>query len=274
MTNRVFSAFDEQHAHKAECNHGCSLTQHTLQLRDERGREVSGVAYEGNCGDDALGENKRTNAKVHLHHGCEDQIRCAEVMRGLTRDTPYVSHLASARGNTAKSTARIPRIVISIMCALYVVNAGRGAISSFSGAAGREPVGEGVRNVLEGSGVPDSRVGNSKKTHVGKRSADMRVPGLRAKKVIDSRRGRTRTRHSATNCKALDAGRRDFKLECNAIDAFTQIISALLRLCFDIGRTSATAEIAFTCPMLEPVIPETKASFADLYSDILGEGSL
>lgn len=42
----------------------------------------------------------------------------------LTRETPYVSHLANERGNTGKSTASIDRTVINIMWALYVVRAG------------------------------------------------------------------------------------------------------------------------------------------------------
>ena len=45
-----------------------------------------------------------------------------------TKETPKVSHFTRVRGNTGKSTARMARIVMSIIWARYVVNAGRGGI--------------------------------------------------------------------------------------------------------------------------------------------------
>jgi hypothetical protein len=45
---------------------------------------------------------------------------------GRTRDTPNVSHFASDLGKTGKSTARMDKHVINIICALYVDKAGNG----------------------------------------------------------------------------------------------------------------------------------------------------
>ena len=45
-----------------------------------------------------------------------------------TKETPKVLHFTRFRGNTGKSTARMARIVMSIIWAQYVVNAGRGGI--------------------------------------------------------------------------------------------------------------------------------------------------
>jgi hypothetical protein len=79
-----------------------------------------------------------------------------------TNDTPNVSHFASARGKTGKSTARIASVVIRSICDLYTVNAGSGAICD--GDAGPDAgIGEdecvglgGVIGLSDGSGVPDS----------------------------------------------------------------------------------------------------------------------
>lgn len=143
-------------------------------------------------------------------------------------DTPYVSHFASARGNTGKSTARMARIVINIMCALYVVSAGSGAITLFpcpgfefsDACRGLSGIGEDGRPVDDGRGVPDSRRGNRRRRLMGNRSMNIRGPGFTANKVIERRRGATRTIVSVRKCRVLDAGRRDFSAECNAIDAF------------------------------------------------------
>lgn len=81
--------------------------------------------------------------------------------------------MAKERGNTGKSTARIARTVIIIMCDLYVVNPGRGGIWSAGDGSLLEMVGE-----AEGKGVPDSRGGTRKiRRLAGKRRIDERRPG-------------------------------------------------------------------------------------------------
>lgn len=57
-----------------------------------------------------------------------------EEREGRTSETPNVSHLAKDRGKAGKSTARMPRMVMSIMCDLYVVNAGSGGTINLIGA--------------------------------------------------------------------------------------------------------------------------------------------
>lgn len=56
--------------------------------------------------------------------------------KGLTKDTPNVSHLASERGKTGKSTARMARNVISSICERYTVKAGSGIIDDMRGLPG------------------------------------------------------------------------------------------------------------------------------------------
>jgi hypothetical protein len=48
--------------------------------------------------------------------------------RERTRETPHDSVFAKDLGNTGKSTARMHMVVSNIICALYVVTAGRGGI--------------------------------------------------------------------------------------------------------------------------------------------------
>lgn len=100
-----------------------------------------------------------------------------------------------------------------------MVSAGNGAITA--AFAGLERTGEDaldMRSTLEGNGVPDSRGGMSNKRLVGNRSMNMSGPGFVANSVIERRRGRMRMRHSVRKCKEFDAGRRDCRAECNAID--------------------------------------------------------
>ena len=98
-----------------------------------------------------------------------------------TRETPYVSHLASARGKTGKSTARIARIVTSIICARYVLSedsrVGSGSLAVAGAGAAvcppqsspwklgeRSGVGDawGEGTPPDGRGVPDSCGGKRK----------------------------------------------------------------------------------------------------------------
>ena len=86
-------------------------------------------------------------------------------------------------------------MVISIMCARYVLSAGSGASNSDVLAVdGGQICTNGVRgdvSALEGSGVPDLCSGTRSNTIVGKRSAE-RAPGALAKRVTESKRGVTR----------------------------------------------------------------------------------
>lgn len=49
--------------------------------------------------------------------------------------------MASVRGKTGKSTARMESAVMSSMCALYVVSAGNGVVARARGALGLSAVG-------------------------------------------------------------------------------------------------------------------------------------
>ena len=93
------------------------------------------------------------------------------------------------------------RMVISIMCARYVLSAGSGASDSEVVLAvdGGQTCTTGVCgdvSALEGSGVPDSRSGTRSNNAVGKRRRAERVPGVLAKRVTESKRGVTRSRNS------------------------------------------------------------------------------
>lgn len=81
-----------------------------------------------------------------------------------------------------------------------------------------EEVGVDRRSVFEGNGVPDSRGGISSKRLVGNNRPRARRPGLFAKNVMDRRRGKTRMSHSVRKCIDLEAGKRDWRAECNAIE--------------------------------------------------------
>ena len=91
-------------------------------------------------------------------------------------------------------------MVISIMCARYVLSAGSGASNSDVLAVdGGQICTNGVRgdvSALEGSGVPDSRSGTRSNNTVGKRRRAERAPGALAKRVTESKRGVTRSRNS------------------------------------------------------------------------------
>jgi hypothetical protein len=64
------------------------------------------------------------------------------------------------------------------------------------------------RSVVEGKEAPDSRGGMSSSKLVGNRRIKASRPGLFAKRVIERRRGRTRSSHSVLKCIDLEAGRR------------------------------------------------------------------
>lgn len=143
-------------------------------------------------------------------------------------ETPNVSHFASARGNTGKSTARMEMIVIRSMCARYVVSAGRGGMSTDGGGIagyGGDGVYSGLVGVdgreddrLEGRGVPDSRRGTSSKRPVGKSRSSDSKPGAFANSVTESSKGTTSISHSVGKCIDLGLDRRVRRAECRAIE--------------------------------------------------------
>ena len=83
--------------------------------------------------------------------------------------------------------------------------------------------------------------------------------GELAKMVTERRRGSVSSVTSDTNCSRRDVGRRVRTAECRAIDSYalSVILSGGIRMLL----TSEARETMFTCPMLEPVIPVTNASF-------------
>jgi hypothetical protein len=77
---------------------------------------------------------------------------------------------------------------------------------------------EGLEGWLEGNEMPDSRGGMSSRRPVGKRRSKDNKPELFANTVIDSNRGSTRITHAVGKCIGLDAGKRDRKAECKAME--------------------------------------------------------
>ena len=142
--------------------------------------------------------------------------------------------MASARGNTGKSTARIASMVTSIICARYVLNADSRVVSETSvdvvrcwGVLSSEPgAGCGVGDTQgdtappKGSGVPDWCGGKRIEiATAGRSKAADNVPGRSAKRVIERRRGITRSSHSERKRKELSGGNRERMAECSMTDA-------------------------------------------------------
>jgi len=138
--------------------------------------------------------------------------------------------LASARGNTGKSTARIASMVTSIICARYVLNADSRVVSETSvdvvrcwGVLSSEPGAGDTRGDTappKGSGVPDWRGGKRIEiVTAGRSKAADNVPGRSAKRVIERRRGITRSSHSERKRKELSGGNRERMAECSMTDA-------------------------------------------------------
>ena len=72
----------------------------------------------------------------------------------------------------------------------------------------------------DGSGVPDSCGGKKKQRNaVGRSRTVDKVAGRSAKRVMERRRGRTRTRHSERKWNDLGGGKRERMAECSAIEA-------------------------------------------------------
>lgn len=81
-------------------------------------------------------------------------------------------------------------MVISIICARYVVTAGKGSILAV--------VPESCCGVEFGSTTLESLFGLRSKSPVGSKSKIAKVTGESAKNVMESRRGRTRIKHEAS----------------------------------------------------------------------------
>lgn len=118
-----------------------------------------------------------------------------------TKETPKVSHFAKLRGNTGKSTARIARTVMSIIWALYTVkdimNGNLGRLYAFPFPfTVTFLVSEKAESCGEGRGDVTSRRGNNESSAiVGMEMRMERVMGELAKRVMERRRGRTRSVH-------------------------------------------------------------------------------
>lgn len=157
--------------------------------------EIVGVGDEWYGGDEALRKDKGSHTKVHLC-GKKGEGREFSVLgsrpheESLTKDTPKDSHLARERGNTGKSTARIARMVMSIMWALYTVKDMMGGKRIGWGVWGGRWEGRGEETSLWGK--------KSRRAAVGRAREVERARGTLAKRVTDSKRGNTRRDHCAT----------------------------------------------------------------------------
>ena len=74
----------------------------------------------------------------------------------------------------------------------------------------------------EGNGVPDSRRGMRRSKPVGKSRVSDKEIGLFANQVIENSNGITRIAHSAGNWIVFDAGKRERRAECKAMEDWKQ----------------------------------------------------
>lgn len=108
---------------------------------------------------------------------------------------------------------------MSIMCALYVVKAGRGRIQVRDSCFGAETAGD--AGWLEGREGPPSLRGTRRSKAVGIRMNRERMIGRLAKSVIDKRSGSTRRIHERPKFIGRLVGRRVHRAEYSDTEDYT-----------------------------------------------------